>query len=174
MRYKYCPECGKKLAEKQAGDDGAVPFCEKCGKYWFDSFASCVIILVANEYNEIAMLRQNYLSDRYASFVSGYMKPGESAEETAMREVKEELGLTPDRLDYAGTYWFASHDMLMHGFIATVTKAGFTLSGEVDSAEWVHALDAGSLMFPDEDGNAMYPMYRQFLGTHGLTMNPLD
>lgn len=174
MRYKYCPECGKKLTEKQAGDDGAVPFCEKCGKYWFDSFASCVIILVANEYNEIAMLRQSHLSDKYWSFVSGYMKPGESAEETAAREVREELGLDTDRLDYAGTYWFGSHDMLMHGFFASVRKGEFTLSQEVDCAEWVPALDAGAMMFPDVDGNAMYPMYRHFLGTHGLTLNPFD
>lgn len=88
MRYKYCPTCGSKLILKEAGDDGCVPYCQHCGKYWFDSFSTCVIILVANEQHEIAMLRQNYLSNQYYSYVSGFMKPGESAETTARREVK--------------------------------------------------------------------------------------
>ena len=58
MRYLYCPQCGNKLTLRQAGDEGAVPFCERCKKLWFDSFSSCSIVLVANEYNEIALLRQ--------------------------------------------------------------------------------------------------------------------
>ena len=65
MHYKYCPDCGTKLIEKHAGDDGDVPFCEACNKYWFDSFASASIVLVVNEYNEIALLTQGYLSDKY-------------------------------------------------------------------------------------------------------------
>ena len=52
MHYIYCPECGEKLVDKPAGDEGLVPFCEKCGKFRFDMFDSCVIILVANEFDE--------------------------------------------------------------------------------------------------------------------------
>lgn len=174
MRYIYCPECGQKLIEKAAGDDGNVPYCESCGKYWFDSFPSCVLVLVANEYNEIALLRQNYMSDKYDTFVSGYIKPGENAEETAVREVKEELGLETERLEYAGTHWFSGKGMLMHGFIATVRKQDFAPSSEVDSARWVTAMDAPQTMFPDRDGNAMYPIYRQFIGMHGLGGNMFD
>jgi len=46
MHYKYCPECGNKLIDKLAGDDGMVPYCGTCGQYWFDTFGSCVIVLV--------------------------------------------------------------------------------------------------------------------------------
>ncbi len=35
MRYNYCPVCGQKLHKKEAGDDGNVPFCLDCNKYWF-------------------------------------------------------------------------------------------------------------------------------------------
>ena len=73
MRYSYCPQCGTKLINKIAGDDGYVPFCKQCNKYWFDSFSSCSIVLVANQYNEIALLRQFYMSDKFTSFVSGYI-----------------------------------------------------------------------------------------------------
>lgn len=122
MRYTYCPQCGKLLIGKSAGDDGEVPYCDNCHKFWFDSFSSCVIILVVNEYHEIAMLRQNYLSDQYWTYVAGYIKPGETTEETAVREVREELGLTLDRLEYGGTYWFAEREQLMHGFIGFTKK----------------------------------------------------
>ena len=167
MHYKYCPECGEKLNGKPAGDEGLVPFCEKCGKFWFDTFASCVIILVANEENEIALLQQGYLSNEYRSFVSGYIKPGDNAEDTARREVQEEIGLELERLDYAGTYWFAMREQLMHGFIGYAKKKELVLSQEVDRAEWVPYDKAPMLMFPDMPGNAMHPIHRQYLKSIG-------
>lgn len=169
MHYNYCPKCGMKLTDKMAGDDGKVPFCERCGQYWFDSFSSCCIVLVANQYHEIALLRQMYMSDRFASFVSGYITPGENSEETAVREVKEELGIAIERLEYAGTYWFGAKEILMHGFIGFASKAAFRLSVEVDSAAWVPALKAPETMFPDRPGNAMYPIYRKYLKIVGLS-----
>ena len=163
MRYIYCPQCGIKLTDKLAGDDGYVPFCEQCNKYWFDTFSSCSIVLVANQYNEIALLRQQYISDKFSSFVSGYITPGENAEETAVREVKEELGIDIEKLEYAGTYWFDSKELLMHGFIGFTSKSDLHLTGEVDSAEWVPALKAPEKMFPDRPGNAMHPIYRRYM-----------
>ncbi len=163
MRYNYCPICGEKLIEKKAGDDGNVPFCPTCQRYWFDSFGSCSIVLVANEFNEIALLRQGYLSDKYTSFVSGYITPGENAEETAIREVKEEIGVDLDSIEYGGTYWFAKGDLLMHAFIGRAKKCVFSLSQEVDSAEWVKAEDVPKTLFPDAPGNAAYAVYKIFM-----------
>lgn len=163
MHYKYCPECGKKLIGKAAGDDGYVPYCTDCSKYWFDSFASCVIVMVVNELDEIALLRQSYISDEYETFVAGFMTPGETAEEAAKREVKEELGLDVDRLEYAGTHWFAKREQLMHAFIGYVAKAPFKLSEEVDSASWATLEDAPRRMFPDRPGNTQHILYRQHI-----------
>lgn len=168
MRYSYCPNCGTKLTTIHAGDDGMVPYCEPCKKRWFDSFQSCVIVLTYNEFDEMVLARQEYLSDKYTSITSGYMTPGETAEETAMREVEEELGLNLETLEYAGTYWFGARDMLMHGFIGFTHKKAFVLSEEVDSAEWVPALDAPKTMFPDGPGNSAYAIYRKFLRMRGL------
>ena len=163
MHYIYCPLCSAKLGEKAAGDDGNVPYCEKCEKYWFDSFESCVIILLANEYNELAMLRQGYMSHKYWTFVSGFMKPGETAEETAIREVSEELGLNVEKLFYGGTYWFGEQEQLMHGFIGFTKKKDFVLSKEVDEAQWVPCEKAPGMMFPEKEGNSQQPMYRKYL-----------
>lgn len=163
MHYKYCPECGQKLHKKNAGDDGKIPFCFSCNKYWFDSFANCVIVLVYNEYDEIVLCRQGYLSEQYTSFNSGYITPGENAEETAIREVKEELGLNVQTLEYAGTYWFAQREQLMHGFLAYTPKAELVLSDEIDSAEWIPATEATKTLFPDAPGNAAYAIYKIYM-----------
>lgn len=163
MRYEYCPVCGSKLIQKNAGDDGAVPYCMNCGRYWFDSFSSCVIVMVVNEDEEIAMLTQNYLSTEYKTFVSGFIKPGETAEETAFREVDEELGLKLYRLEYEGTYWFDERDQLMHAYIGCTKGKEFRLSGEVDAAEWISWKDAPDEMFPDRPGNTQHILYRKYI-----------
>ncbi len=162
MHYKYCPECGKKLIGKLAGDDGAVPYCTDCQRYWFDSFASCVIVMVVNEFHEIAMLHQSYISDEHETFVAGFITPGETAEQAAVREVKEELGLDIKRLESAGTHWFDKREQLMHAFVGYVSKSDFTLSSEVDGANWIALDEAPSRMFPDRPGNTQHILYRQY------------
>ena len=163
MRYEFCPKCGSKLIPRDAGDDGQVPFCEKCSRYWFDSFANCVLVMVVNDQNEIALCKQNYLSEKYETFTSGFISPGENAEETAIREVREELGLDIERLEYSGTVWFGDKDMLMHAFIGFVKKADFHLSSEVDAAEWARYDMIKDRIFPDRPGNAMWVNYRHFI-----------
>ena len=120
-------------------------------------------MLVANESDEIVQLRQGYMSDKYTSFVSGYITPGENAEQTAIREVREEIGICLDSLDYAGTYWFEQQGLLMHGFISRTKKQPLVLSSEVDWAEWTPAERVIDTIFPDAPGNAAYAIYMKFM-----------
>lgn len=161
MRFKYCPDCGEKLIMKSIGDEGDVPFCEKCGRPWFDMFSSAAIVLVVNEYGEAALLRQDYMSTEHRVLVSGYIKPGESAEETARREVAEEIGIELKDCCLVGTYWFEKKGMMMIGFIAHAEKAELTLSGEVDSAEWVAVEKAINLVHPK--GSVSYALLEEYL-----------
>ena len=166
MHFQFCPSCGSKLVLKEAGDDGMVPYCEPCSKMWFDMFSSCIIALVANEYHEIALLRQPSLSDR-GVFVSGYITPGESAEDAAVREIKEELGLDVEKLESTGTFWFKKRGQLMHGFIANVRKQELICSSEIESASWVPAEKAPEIMFEDWNGNRAWDIYRTYMSETG-------
>ena len=148
MRYHYCPKCGAKLSLRQLGDDGEVPWCASCETPWFDTFSTCVIALVTDGEGQVALLRQAYISKRYANLVSGYMQPGETAEEAAAREIGEELGLETTELRFVSTYWFEKKDMLMVGFIARVDKRDFRLSQEVDQAVWVSPEQALDMVHP--------------------------
>ena len=148
MRFQFCPHCGSKPILKEIGDEGLVPWCENCKLPLFPMFSTCIIALAVNETGEVALLRQGYLSARYHVLVSGYMKPGESAETCAAREIREELGLEVSRLVLTGTYWLEKKDMLMIGFLARVHKQSFHLSGEVDQAVWVSPEQALTLLHP--------------------------
>ena len=174
MRYRFCPLCGTELELIPAGDDGMVPYCAQCDKRWFDTFQSSVIVLTYNEFNEVALARQGYLSHKYAVMTSGFITPGETAEATAVREVREELGLEIEELDFAGTFWFRPQEMLMHAFIGFARKRDFVLSEEVDSAEWIPVLEAPNVMFPQKPGNFIYEMYYQLLEKLGLAGDPQD
>ena len=92
----------------------------------------------------------------------------ETAEECAVREVQEEIGLDLESLEYVGTYWFEKREQLMHGFIGFAPKKELTLSAEIDSAEWVPALEAPKTMFPAMPGSALHGIYHYFLGKRGL------
>lgn len=160
MRFKYCPDCGTKLIEKEIGDEGNMPYCEVCKKPLFDMFSSCIIALLINEYDEAALLRQDYISNKYHNLISGYIKPGENAEQTAKREIKEEVGVDIDSLEWAGSYWFAKKDLLMLGFTAKAKKCELKLSGEVDSASWVPVEQALTMVHPQ--GSVSYSLIERY------------
>ena len=142
MKFTYCPHCGDKLIKKEIGDEGKIPFCERCSEPMWDMFQTCIITAVVNEEKEVALLRQNYVSTTSYVCVAGVMKMGESAEETVVREVKEEIGLDVERLEFVKSYPYEKKEMLMLGYKSVVKKAAFKTSGEVDSVEWVKFEDA--------------------------------
>lgn len=140
MHFKYCPDCGRKLVERELGDEGLVPWCEECSKPWFDMFSVATISLVYNDRGEVLLLRQGYISTEFCNLVSGYIQPGEDAETTARREIREETGLEVDGLELKMTHWFPKKGMLMIGFFAhAIDPRKLRISSEVDSAEWVAA-----------------------------------
>ena len=161
MKFAYCPHCGTKLIEKKIGDEGLVPYCEKCQLPLFDMFSTCIIALVVNENDEALLLRQKYISDHYYNLVSGYMKPGERAEETAIREIAEETGVTVDHMEIVGTYWFGKKDMLMIGFFARAKKQEPKLSVEVDAAEWVPVTSAIKMVHPE--GSVSHSLLEKYI-----------
>lgn len=170
MRFVYCPQCGLKLTEKPIGDDGLIPYCTRCDRAWFDMFSSCVLVLVANEQDEVALTHQPHLSARYGVFTSGYIKPGETAEQAAAREVREELGLTIDSLESVGSFWYPKRGQLMHRFIGRCHKQPITCSTEVVDARWVPAAEMPGYMFPETEGPGAFGIYRAYMKTLGYNV----
>ena len=146
MHFTYCPHCGSKSILKEIGDEGKIPYCQTCKVPLWDMFRTCIICAVVNEENEVALLRQDYVSTTNYVCVAGVMKMGESAEETVCREINEELGLTVESMEYMRSYPMPARELLMLGYKVTVKKDTFMLSGEVDAAKWFKFEDALSNM----------------------------
>ncbi|MBO5352980.1 MAG: NUDIX domain-containing protein [Lachnospiraceae bacterium] len=146
MHFTYCPHCGTKAVQKEIGDEGLMPYCPQCEIPLWDMFSTCIICAVVNEEKEIALIRQKYISTTNYVCIAGYMKMGESAEETACREVQEEIGLKVEQLEFVKSYPYTKKEMLMLGFKAVVKKGEFKLSGEVDAVEWVKFEEAPGRM----------------------------
>lgn len=161
MRFQYCPHCGRKAEMREIGDEGLIPYCAGCEVPLWDMFTTSIIAAVINECGEIALLRQNYVSATNHVCVAGVMKLGESAEETVVREIGEELGLHVKSAEFVRSYPYETKEMLMLGFKAVVEKGDFTLSGEVDSAEWVKFEDALGLL---REGSIAWQLVRTVLG----------
>ncbi len=136
MKFDFCPKCGNKLIEKQIGDEGLIPYCNNCSRPWFSFCYTCVICLLVDENENIALIKQSYGDTNRYVCVAGFMKPGESAEEAAMREIYEETGLKTIECKYVNSYPYEKKDNLMLGFACKVTRNEFKLSSELSQADW--------------------------------------
>ena len=81
-----------------------------------------VVILALRDDGNIAFVRQwRHPTGRpLLELPAGRLDPGESPEQTARRELREEVGLDPGRLDFARGFYVAPGfaDEFLHGFIA--------------------------------------------------------
>lgn len=135
MIFKYCAECGHKLEDIRCGDDDCK-ICPRCKKRYGSSPSPVVAVLVVNEFHEILLLKQNYISETKWTVVTGYMIDGETIEEAVVREVREETGHDVIRCSYISSYYFAPKKLIMIGFIAHVKRSRFCHSDEVDDIKW--------------------------------------
>ena len=128
MDINFCTGCGKPLTYKTIGDEGEQKYCECCSKFYFDNPASCVLVAIINENNQVLLLKQNYISTKNYTLCSGYLKKGDTLEETEQRVLS---------CEYVQSYYFAPKNLIMTGFIAYVKASEFGSSNEVDGLVWV-------------------------------------
>ena len=79
--------------------------------------------------------------------VGGKLEPGETPYDCAIREMREETGLTARSMDYRGIVWFSSDqasDEEMHLFTCSDFE-GTLLECDEGSLEWVHKKDLPKL-----------------------------
>ena len=148
MRYKYCPECGAKCTERPIGDEGLIPYCEACDRPWFEIFSTCVLSVVIGPDGRRLLIRQSYGDTARYVGVAGYMKCGETAEGAAAREIKEETGISVQRVQLLFSAWHKPRAQLMLCFAAFADADALTLSGEVAEGRWFTQQEAESAVRP--------------------------
>ena len=139
---KYCQECGTALTEKELEHEGVIPFCPKCREYRFPMYNVAVSMVVINEENRKILLVKQYGKD-YFRLVAGYVNRTETLEHAAVRELKEETGMTAERIRFNRTRFFEPSNTLMCNFTVFVKNdRELNPNYEIDSCGWFSFDDA--------------------------------
>ncbi|MGG1615556.1 NAD(+) diphosphatase [Paenibacillus sp. NRS-1782] len=133
---KYCYECGTKLMVKECEGEGPIPYCNTCQVFRFPIFSTAISTAVINRQRDKVLLIQQYNIKDFI-LLAGYVNKGESAEQTLVREVMEEVGLQVDEYKYMRSEYFDRTHTLMLNFVSIVNDDKLdVLSAEVDQARW--------------------------------------
>jgi NAD+ diphosphatase len=139
QKQKYCRFCGEKLISKILSDGAKEKYCKKCDLVFFETPLPCVIVLVVHK-NKILLVQDK---NSQWGLVAGYVKTGETAEESAKREVREEVNLKISELNFLKTYYYKPKNLLMIAFKAKVGNNSFKIGPELNDAKW---FDTSSLL----------------------------
>ena len=119
--YKFCPLCATELI-KQNVQHVLRPCCPACGFIQFRN--PKVVAVVALQFEEKLLLARRNIEPRkgHWNFCGGYVELGETLEEAATREVKEEAGLDVHIGKLIGVYCYGGEMPVMVAFHAPINS----------------------------------------------------
>jgi NAD+ diphosphatase len=130
---RFCGRCGARLGLH--GHERAKA-CPECGLLVFPRISPAVIVAVERD-NRILLARSAHFPERLFSVLAGFVEPGESLEETVLREVREEVGILVKDIRYFGSQPWPFPDSLMLGFTARHAKGELCIDNrEIVEARW--------------------------------------
>jgi len=132
---EYCGFCGNRLILKTLYDRSREKYCEKCDYVFFLTPLPSVIVMVIDA-NKVLLVRAIDWKHPYWGLISGYIRLGETAEQAAVREVYEEVGLKVSNLEFLKTYALEARDLLMIAFKVRAEDRSIKKSQELEDARW--------------------------------------
>ena len=160
-----CPRCGGGMAWLP-GSWGRR--CADCGMERFPPTYPCAIVLVRRGDEFLLGRKAEWPQGRY-SLIAGYLDPGESLEECAVREVREEAGIEVTNLRYVGSQSWPFPSQLMAGFVADYAGGELSVADdELEDARWFTA-DAPPPLLPGQRSIARWIIDRYMLKIDACT-----
>ncbi|MCC7200753.1 MAG: NAD(+) diphosphatase [Gammaproteobacteria bacterium] len=134
-RHRYCGACG---APTEPRDAGHVMRCtvESCGHQAFPRIDPAIIVLVSDGDRTLLGRQASWPPGRYST-IAGFVEPGESLEDTVVREVFEETGVRVTDVRYHSSQPWPFPSSLMVGFEARATSTEVSCNdAELEDARW--------------------------------------
>jgi ADP-ribose pyrophosphatase YjhB (NUDIX family) len=99
--WAYCPVCDCPLGP---GAHGAARACPRCGFEVYDNPAPTATALVVRDGMVMLTRRANEPQAGWWDLPGGFMEPGETPEQTVVRELAEETGLSVEVGELVGVF----------------------------------------------------------------------
>jgi NAD+ diphosphatase len=131
--HQFCGCCG---TPTQIKNNERSRECPKCGQVHYPRIAPAIMALVRRG-RELLLARSPHFAPGMYSALAGFVEPGETLEQTLVREVREEVGIEVANIRYfASQPWPFPHS-LMIAFNADYAGGEITPEpGEIEAADW--------------------------------------
>jgi NAD+ diphosphatase len=142
VTHRFCGRCG---GETEPAPGELAKRCTRCGMMHYPRLSPAAIVLVRKG-EQILLARSPGFPQGLYSVLAGFVEPGESIEEAAVREVREEVGIEVTNVRYFGSQPWPFPNSLMIGFTADYSAGDLTPEpGEIEDAGWYMADDLPQL-----------------------------
>ncbi|MBR1902539.1 MAG: NUDIX domain-containing protein [Bacteroidaceae bacterium] len=140
-KFRFCPLCG---SDRFVENNNKSKRCEACGfVYYFNPSASTVAVIV-NEKNELLVVRRaKEPAKGTLDLPGGFSDCYETSEEGVVREVKEETGLTVEKIQFL----FSIPNIYPYGGLDIHTIDMFYLCHVNSTKNAIAADDAAEIMW---------------------------
>ncbi|NTV72207.1 MAG: NAD(+) diphosphatase [Azonexaceae bacterium] len=131
--HRFCGKCGTPTTQK-TGE--LAMHCPACGLLAYPRISPAVMVLVRDG-DKLLLGRSPHFKPGVFSALAGFVEPGETLEECAAREVREEVGVEIANLRYFHSQPWPFPNSLMVAFFADY--AGGTITpdpNEIEAAAW--------------------------------------
>jgi len=131
--HQFCGRCGTPTEVKNSE---RARECPNCKQVHYPRIAPAIMALVRRGH-ELLLARSPHFAPGMYSALAGFVEPGETLEQTLVREVREEVGIEVANVRYfASQPWPFPHS-LMIAFNADYAGGEITPEpGEIEAADW--------------------------------------
>lgn len=132
--YNFCPRCGAKFLAKE------TPLqCQNCGFEVYANPAPTSAVIIEQNGKILLAIRKNDPKKGTWDTPGGFIEPNESLEESVIREVKEETGLTVKVIGYIASapIDYEQKPTLTIGVHAQIVSGTMKPADDVASLHWV-------------------------------------
>ncbi|MCR5535972.1 MAG: NAD(+) diphosphatase [Succinivibrio sp.] len=138
-QHQFCGVCGAPLEHL---DNLRSLKCPQCKHQIFPKIMPAIIVGVT-DHSRILITKYNQRTYRGSALIAGFCEIGETLEDAARREIREEVGLEVGELKYFGSQPWGFDQDLLAGFFAEV-KGSIKIvreEQELSEALWIEAKD---------------------------------